>query len=174
MLAQRNAGLGEQVALRGSYMRGFALSAAGDPDIWATLSADQQAWVYSFLSVLNGLITKSTGTMCPSWKAPSGASGITNATGCFQMWFNSVYPPGTPVKQLRTDGVFDQDTLYGMQTIAGIHASDFPTPYPAASAKKLSTAAMVGIGAAGVAALGGIYYVVTSKKKTRKISRKRK
>jgi hypothetical protein len=171
MLAQRNAGLGEQVSLRGRGTLGFSLSAAGDPEIWNELTADQQAWILSFLSVLNGLIVKQTGTMCPAWKSPS-SSAITNATGCFQSWFDSVYPPGNAVKQLRTDGVFDQDTLSGMQLIASLHPSDFPTPYPAGSSKKLSTAEVVGIGAAAAAALGGGYYLLANKKKTSRRKRK--
>lgn len=175
------AGLGEQVSFGGARARGFALGAAGDPEIWSKLNAAQQGWVMGALSTLNGLITKTNpGSMCPGWVTPSGASGITAATGCFQMWFDSVYPPGNAVKQLRTDGVFDQDTLDGLKLIASLHPTDFPTPFPGtvATTKKLSTAGMVGIGA-GVLTTAGVVYVVAKgglsgmHKKSRK-SRRRK
>ncbi len=163
LASNRSSGLSEQISFGGKGALGFALESAGDPEIWSNLKADQQAWVLSTLTQLNALIQKSNpGSMCPGWVTPSGASGITGATGCFQMWFNSVYPPGTTVRQLRTDGVFDQDTLDGIKTITQIHASDFPTPFPGTVAKAgLSTGAMVGIAAAGAAAVGGVIYVAS-------------
>lgn len=161
----------QQISLGGRQVRGFGLAAAGDPDIWSSLSAAQQAWVFATLATLNQKIVTSTASMCPGWVTPSGATGVTAAAGCFQMWFNGIYQvPGSPVKALRTDGVFDQDTLAGLQTIAGLHPADFTTPYPASSSK-LSKGEMIGLGVAGAAVLGGGVYLVTHKKKS---SRKRR
>jgi hypothetical protein len=154
----------------GVGVSGFALSAPGDPGIWSTLSDAQQAWVFSTLATLNAKIVAATGSMCPSWSAPSSASGTTNAVGCFQAWFNNAFA-GQPVAKLRADGTFDQSTLDALITTTQIHAADFPTPFPSGPAamtdvtkKPLSTGAMVGIGVAGAAVLGGIAYAVTHKK----------
>lgn len=157
---------------------GFALAAAGDPEVWTKLSSAQQTWVMNTLSTLNDLIVKSTGTRCTSW-GPS----VTAAGGCFQGWFNGARfgltkPDGSPIV-LRTDGVFDQDTLDALRTAVAMNPKDFPTPFPGTSlpgltgeGKKLSTGAMVGIGVAGVTVLGGIAYAVTRGGK-RKIRRRR-
>lgn len=138
------------------------VAAAGDPSVWEKLSPDQQKWIVDTLIKLNEKITSTTGTKCLTW-APT----ITAAGQCFQMWFDSVNA-GAPIRLLRTDGVFDQDTLDALITTTKIHSSDFPTPYPAASGKKLSTGAMVGIAAAGAAVLGGVVYVATKPKKGRR------
>lgn len=171
MWAQTKGLLGEQVSFGGRGALGFALEAAGDPDVWATLTPDQQKWVTDTLVKLNGLIVQSTGTTCPTW-APT----ITAASGCFQAWFNSINA-GAPIRKLRTDGVFDQDTLSALITTTQIHSKDFPTPFPSAAAtaakKKLSTGAMVGIATAGAAALGGVIYVATRGGK-RKVRRRRR
>jgi hypothetical protein len=160
---------------------GFGVGAAGDPDVWTTLSPAQQTWVMNTLITLDTQIRKSTNTTCPTF-GPS----ITAAGGCFQRWFNS-QNFGLTTKQggrveLRVDGVFDQDTLDALRTVVALHAKDFPTPFPGTEmagtgtpAKKLSTGAMVGIGA-GVAAVGGVIYAATRKggrRKGRKASRRR-
>ena len=177
MWAQTKGLLGEQISFGGKGVRGFALAAAGDPDVWAKLNTTQQKWVMDSLTTLNNLIYQATGTMCSSW-GPS----ITAAGGCFQNWFNAnaklTKPDGSPVK-LRTDGVFDQDTLNALNTITGMDPPHFPQAFPpgyitsaAPTATKLSTGAMVGIGTAIAAALGGGIYVATRKKSRR--SRRRK
>jgi hypothetical protein len=187
-----SAGIGEQISLGGRRVTGFGnivgIAAAGDPEIWTKLSPEQQTWIVTTLTKLNDLIVTATGTSCPTW-GPS----ITAAGGCFQSWYNANYLPINPsAVQLRTDGVFDEDTLCALMLQAALNPPEFPAPFPdpekrycqaptpapAPAAepekKKLSTGAMVGvIGVAGVAAAGGIYYVVTRKgggrsKKSRK------
>lgn len=173
--------LGESVSFGGRRAAAFSLSAPGDPDVFATLTPAQQAWIGSTLVTLNTNIMQASGTTCPTW-GPS----VPQAAGCFQAWYNANYAPANgPSKQLRTDGVVDLDTLNALQMIAGLHPTDFPTPYPATPAplanpplanptpvpapspapasKGLSTGAIVGIGAAGAAVLGGIVYAATRK-----------
>lgn len=167
----QSSGIGERISFGGVGVRGFSLSAAGDPDVWTKLTRDQQTWVVNALSKLNDSIVKTTGTTCPTW-GPS----VTAAGGCFQNWFNGARlgltkPDGSAVT-LRTDGVFDQDTLDALRTVTALHTKDFPVPFPGTSLpgltgtgeKKLSTGAMVGIGTGVVAVLGGIAYVATRKK----------
>ncbi len=177
MFARTKGLLGEQVSFGGRRTRAFALAAAGDPDIWNSLSVPQQTWIGNTLSKLNDLIVKSTGTTCPQW-----TPAIHGAAICFQAWFNAskfglTKPDGSPVV-LRTDGVFDQDTLDALRTTVSMNPKDFPTPFPGTemagtgtTQKKLSTGAMVGIAAAGAAALGGVVYVAT-RKRGRKSRRK--
>ena len=170
MFARTKGLLGEQVSFGGRGVRAFALAAAGDPDIWGTLTVPQQTWIANTLAKLNDLIVKSTGTTCPQW-SPS----IHGAGYCFQAWFNSqrfglTKPDGSTVV-LRTDGTFDQDTLDALRTTVSMNPKDFPTPYPGTQLagetgtgeKKLSTGAMVGIAAGGAAMLGGVVYVATRK-----------
>jgi hypothetical protein len=159
----------------------WGVGAAGDPDAWTQLNAAQQTWVMNTLLTLDAQIRKSTNTTCPTF-GPS----ITAAGGCFQRWFNAqnfglTKRDGSKVV-LRTDGVFDQDTLDALRTVVALHAADFPTPFPGTEMagmgkKKLSTGAVVGIAAGGAAALGGIVYAVTRKggrRKGRKASRRRR
>ena len=171
MWARSKGLLGEQVSFGGRGVLGFALEAAGDPDVYTKLTPDQQKWVVDTLVTLNNKIYQTTGTTCPTW-GPS----VTAAGGCFQAWFNSVNA-SAPIKKLRTDGVFDQDTLDALITTTQIHKVDFPVPFPGAAMpapvpakKKLSTGAMVGIATAGAAALGGVVYVATrgGKRRTRR------
>jgi hypothetical protein len=167
----QSSGIGERISFGGRGVRGFSLAAAGDPDVWTKLSTEQQTWVVDTLVKLDGYIRASTNTTCPTF-GPS----ITAAGGCFQRWFNNqnlglTKPNGDKVV-LRTDGVFDQDTLDALRTVVALHAKDFPAPFPGTKLpgltgtgeKKLSTGAMVGIGVAGATALGGIVYVATRKK----------
>lgn len=168
---ERTGLLNDRISYNGAGVSGFSLGAAGDPEVWTKLTAAQQAWVSATLIKLNDLIVKATGTTCPTW-GPS----ITAAGGCFQNWFNANNPgftkPDGSKLVLRTDGVFDQDTLSALQTIAGTNPTDFPTPYPSAMGapekKKLSTAAMVGIAAGGAAVIGGVAYLATRKKSRRR------
>lgn len=167
----QSSGIGERISFGGRGVLGFSLAAAGDPDVWTKLTTEQQTWIVQTLSKFNDLIVKSTGTTCPTW-GPS----ITAAGGCFQHWFNAAKmgmtkPDGSPIV-LRTDGVFDQDTLDVLRTAVGLHPKDFPTPFPGTTLpgetgtgeKKLSTGAMVGIGVAGATVLGGIVYAATRKR----------
>jgi len=193
------------ISYGGRRIPGIGIGGPGDPDVYGSMSSDQQAWVGNTLVALNNFIVQSTGTQCPTWGA-----GIPQATGCFQQWYNANYAASGASKTLRTDGVFDQDTLCALQMIAGLHPTDFPTafadpnnqfpcavqapaaaPPPAAPpaagppaappaaptpptapptappttavvpAKKLSTGAMVGIGVAAAAGVGGIIYAAT-------------
>lgn len=175
MWTQTKGLLGERISFGGSGARGFSLAAAGDPDAWIQLTPDQQTWVMNALVTLDANIRKATGTTCPTF-GPS----ITAAGTCFQNWFNSAKlgltkRDGTPLT-LRTDGVFDQDSLDALRTVAALNAKDFPTPFPGTemagtgTAKQgLSTGAMFGIAAAGATVIGGGIYVAT-----RKSSKKRK
>lgn len=159
MWAQSKGLLGEQVSIGGKGMRGFALGAVGDPNIWASLPPDQQAWVANTFTKLNDMIIKTTGTSCATW-APS----IDRMSACFAPWYNSMYVGSPGFVQLRTDGVFDQDTLNALKTTALIHAADFPTPFPdSSSSKGLSKGEMAGIAAGGAAVVGGIIYLATKK-----------
>ena len=175
-------GVGEQISFGGRRARGFGIGKAGDPDAWVQLNAAQQTWVAGTLNKLNDLIVKQTGTSCPTW-----GPAIPAAAGCFQGWFNGAKlgltgRDGAPIT-LRTDGVFDQDTLDALRTVAALNPKDFTTPFPGTemagtgSTKKLSTGAMVGIGVGGAAVLGGIVYAATRKggrRKGRKASRRRR
>ena len=166
MWAQSKGLLGDQVSIGGRAMYGFGLGAPGSPPVWSTLTPDQQAWIVATLTKLNDLIYQSTNTKCATWAAPS-TSSVAAATGCFQPWYNSMYVGSPGFVQLRTDGVFDADTLQALMTTALIHQTDFPTAYPASAKKGLSYGAMVGIGTAVVAA-GGLIYAATRGKKSRR------
>ncbi len=170
-------GIGERLSFGGVGALGFALDGPGDSEIWTKIAPDQQAWVADTLRRLNDKIVSSTGSTCPTWNAAS----ISSTAGCFQMWFNSpgnfggklTGPDGKPVV-LRTDGVFDQQTLDALRTVAALDPATFTTPYPGTSMpgltgegkKKLSTAAMLGIGT-GVAAVGGLIYAATHGRRRR-------
>ena len=174
MSAQTKGLLGDRVSFGGRGALGFGIGKAGDPDVWASLSTAQQTWIRDTLIKLDGIIRQQTGTSCPTW-GPS----ITAAGGCFQMWFNKnqtglTKADGSPLV-LRTDQVFDQDTLDALRTVAAMDPKDFPTPYPgttlpgpAPEEKKLSKGVMVGIAAAGATVLGGVVYVATRKKSRRR------
>lgn len=168
MWAQSKGLLGEQVSFGGVGALGFGIAAAGDPDVYLTLTPDQQKWVVSTLTTLNNKIYQATGTTCPTW-GPS----VTAAGGCFQAWFNSVNA-GAPIKKLRTDGVFDQDTLDALITTTQIHRTDFPAPFPSAATPapaapaKLSKGAMAGLAVAGAGVVGGTIYAVTRGKPRRR------
>lgn len=171
MWAQNKGLLGEQVSFGG---RAIGVAAPGDPDVWASLSTPQQQWVTNTIVTLDGKIRAQTpGSSCPGMSTGT----ITGIAGCFQNWFNSAKlgltkPNGAPVT-LRTDGVFDQDTLDALRTVAAMQPADFKTPFPGTEmpgtgivAKKgLSTGAIVGIGAGLATVLGGAAYVATRPKK---------
>lgn len=176
MWAQQNRlkAFGGGLAFNGALAHGFGIGGPGDPEAYTKLSTAQQSWIGETLAKLNGLIVSTTGTTCPTW-----APEIGRATGCFQAWFNAsklglTKPDGSPLV-LRNDGVFDQDTLDALRTVAALNPKDFTTPFPGTSLpgpaqeeKKLSTGAMVGIAAAGAAVLGGIAYVATKGGKGRR------
>jgi hypothetical protein len=160
----------ETISFGGKAARGFALGGPGDPDAYATMTTAQQQWVQAALVLLNNKVLQATGSTCATWVDPGVNLGA--AVGCFQQWYNANYtPPKAPGRPLRTDGVFDADTLAAMQMIAGLHPNDFNVAFPAGSptvAKKgLTKGEMVGIGA-GVAALGGVVYVATRGGKRRR------
>jgi hypothetical protein len=172
-----NSGLGEnmfneKISYGSPRNRNFALAAAGDPEIWTGLTSEQQQWVMNTLVTLNNLIVQTTGTTCPTF-GPS----VTAAGGCFQAWYNTNYLPLNPqAVELRTDGVFDQDTLDALRLIAALDPSSFPEPFPGTrlpgfgppDKKKLSTGAMVGIAAAGAAVVGGLVWAAGRGGKTRR------
>lgn len=169
----KSTGVIERISFGGTGVAGFSLSGPSDPPIWADLVFAQQQWVTNTLTKLNDIIVRQTGTTCPTW-----STAITASSGCFQAWYNQNYVPVNPqAKKLRTDGIFDADTLCALQLIAGLNPQDFPTPFPdpqkkycqaPMGAKKLSTGAMVGIAAGGAVVLGGIAYLVTRKPRRRR------
>jgi hypothetical protein len=178
MWAQTKGLLGEQVSFGGRGIRAFALGKTGDPEVWTKLTAEQQQWVMDTLVKLNNKIYQATGTSCPTW-GPS----IVAAGGCFQSWFNGaklgLTNPDGSIVTLRTDGVFDQETLDALRTTVAIYSTDFPTPFPGTSApglekqkQGLSTASMVGIGALGVTTVAGLIYAASTRKRGRKSRRK--
>lgn len=162
------------VAFGNVGVRGFDLSGPGDPEVWSHLSAAQQSWIVDTLVKLNGIIVASTKTTCPTW-----APAIDRATGCFQGWFNGAKfgftkANGAPLV-LRTDSVFDQDTLDALRTVAALNPKDFTTAFPGTELpgtgvvkKKLSTGAIAGIATAGAAAIGTVAYLATRKKSRRR------
>lgn len=174
----RTTGVSEQISFNGTGV-GFnfpGLAAANDPSVWEKLTPEQQTWVRDALVKLNNLIVQTTKTTCPTF-GPS----VTAAGGCFQQWFNAntkgAYTKADGSKLvLRTDGVFDQDTLDALITITGVYGKDFQAPFPGASTiaekKKLSTGAMVGIGLAVAAVGGGAVYYATRGKKSRRSRRR--
>jgi hypothetical protein len=159
---------------------------------FSSLSADQQKWVLDALVKLNAFIEQTSKTKCETF-----APNITAATGCFQLWFNANFTgQGKPVRAIRQDSVFDEDTLCALQMITLRELADFPVQFPdpgkqhclppcpsgqvrdaktgqCAEASGFSTGAMIGIGAAGVAAVGGIIYAVTRGGGKRRRSRRR-
>jgi hypothetical protein len=172
MLSQVATGCAERLSFGGRGALGFALDAPGDPEIWSKITPDQQMWVSNALNTLNTKIVSAGSPPCPTW-----GPAINLAGGCFQVWFNAnmkafTDASGKPVT-LRTDGVFDQQTLDALRTSVALYPKDFQTPYPgtqmagiqpATDDKKLSTGAMVGIAVGGAAALGGIVWLATKKK----------
>jgi hypothetical protein len=120
---------------------------------------------------------------------PPTSSGVAPAIACFQRWYNTTYASSGVSKTLRTDGVFDQDTLDALKMVAKLrNVPDAPTcaegqtldlitgtcvtaaasptsPTPAAPASSstagLSTGAIVGIALGGATALGLLIYAVT-------------
>lgn len=170
-IRSNSAGIGERLSRGGGGALGFAIGGTSDPEIWSKLTPDQQMWVSNTLNTLNTKIIATGSAPCPTW-----GPAINLAGGCFQAWFNNAYGPARVSKLLRIDGVFDEDTLCALQMIAGLHPADFPHPFPDPSkqyckapvpvseTKKLSTGAMVGIAAAGAAAVGGVIWLATKKK----------
>lgn len=160
--------VGERISYRGAGALGFAL---GGADVWTSLNADQQKWIVETLSMLNNLIYQSTDTSCPTW-GPS----ITAAGGCFQSWFNNnmtgmTKADGSPLV-LRTDGVFDQDTLDALRTVAALDPGHYPTPFPGTrlpgfeeQKEGLSKGAIAAIAAGGAAVVGGTIWMLTRKKR---------
>jgi len=166
----------------GGRVVGFSLAAAGDPSIWEQLSTVQQSWVMNTLNILNSKIEKTTGTKCPTY-GPS----ITAAGGCFQAWWNA---SGISPQKIRTDGVFDEETLCALITVAGIYTQDFPSLFPDPEGKycrlpgggapapapqtvtttkpKLSKGAMIGIGAGAIVVIGGVAYALSSSRRSKK------
>lgn len=118
---------GERLQHNGRYVAGFALDAAGDPA--ATLTGDQQGWVFSALAMLNRQITATTGTNCSSWQEPG--ANLAAAVGCFQSWANA-----NGKGPVRSDGVLDEDTLCALIATTVAHAADFQTPFPDPSGQR--------------------------------------
>ena len=157
-------GLSEQISLGGAPVVGFGAL----DDVWVKLNRDQQTWVMNSLSKLNDLIIKSTGTSCPTW-GPS----ITAAGGCFQQWYNANALPLNPQAKLRTDGVFDEDSLCALLVTAALDPNNFPTGFPDPEGKfcqvkseGMSKGMTIGLIAGGVAVVvGGSVYLATRKKR---------
>jgi hypothetical protein len=151
----------ESISLGGAPVVGFG--APGDPGL--TLSAADKAWAQNAINDLNTKILAGGSAPCATW-----AADFSSMTGCFQGWYNVNRAPAS--KMLRTDTVFDQDTLDALKMVVAARPADFPSapaanaPQPAAAAAKkgLSTGAMVGIAAGAALVLGGVGYYYTQKK----------
>lgn len=176
----------ESISYGGRVARGYALGAAGDPDVFDGLNAAQQIWVRDALVKLNDYIVQTSKTTCPTWADPR-LNPMGAAVGCFQSWYNANY--GAAAVQggvtLRSDGVFDADTLSALQTVASARPSDFTAVYPPnvgnqttptpgvapthapatteVTKSGLSTGAMVGLGVGAAAVVGGVAYAATRK-----------
>ena len=168
----------ESISYGGRVARGYALGAAGDPDVFDGLNAAQQIWVRDALVKLNDYIVQTSKTTCPTWADPR-LNPMGAAVGCFQIWFNANLSKATS-STLRTDGVFDEDTLCALKAVTGVyHAPDFTQAFPdplnahpcgpkppapvEAKAEGLSTGAMVGLGVGAAAVVGGVAYAATRK-----------
>lgn len=119
------------IGLDGAISRGgrvaVGFGAAGDPEVYSALSADQKNWVLNTLNNLNTrIMTANAGNVCASW-----AADIQHMTGCFQLWFNSIASIAKG-GLLRTDGVFDDETLTALKAVTNDHSGDF-APFPASS-----------------------------------------
>jgi len=164
--------MNERISLGGTGLAGFELGLGASGDVWAKLSRDQQTWVMNTLTKLNDLIVKNTGTSCQTWGPSIAAAG-----GCFQNWYNAnVVPINSSARKLRTDGVFDDDSLCALMMTAALDPTNFPTGFPDPEGKwcqagkgfsGLSTGMKVGIVAGGVAVVGGGVYLATRKKRRR-------
>lgn len=129
------------------------------PGIWSRLSDAESHWIASTLIQLNTLIIRAGSKPCVTWPADllkddaSAIAKLPAAVGCFQSWFNANMKPPTA---LRTDGALDEKTVCALVATTGLHAADFPTPYPGVlQCGGLSMMAKIGIGVAAVAVVGG-------------------
>jgi len=157
--------MNEQISLGGAPVAGFGLSGSGD--VWVKLNRDQQTWVMNTLTKLNDIIVKNTGTKCATW-GPS----ITAAGGCFQNWYNANALPLNPQAiKLRTDGVFDEDTLCALMVTAALDPSNFPTGFPDPEGKfcqaktGMSKGMKIALVAGGATVVAGGVYLATRKKR---------
>lgn len=159
---------GEQIFLSGAPVAGFGDLGLSGSDVWGALNRDQQTWVMNTLTKLNDIIVANTGTRCSTW-GPS----ITAAGGCFQNWYNANAVPLNPSAiELRTDGVFDNDTLCALLVTAALDPTNFPTGFPDPEGKfcqaktGMSKGMKIGLAVAGTAAVGGtVVYLATRKKR---------
>lgn len=166
----------------------WGLGAVGDPEVFSKLSAAQQGWVAGGLAGVKAAAFATD--KAAQWPNPGSTLvvGPSSQTMGFQWWSNDATKT-----TLRTDGVFDQDTLNTLQMfVAQLGGSPFPPaggpgPIPgpggtcpagqapdpktglcATTTKPgLSTGAVVGIAAAGAVAVGGVLYVLMHHKKRR-------
>lgn len=143
-----------------------AASLPAPPGIWSKLTADQSHWVATTLIALNDFIVKAGNKLCASWPADllkddaSATAKMPAAVGCFQSWYNLNLQPDAP---LRTDGTLDERTACALVATTGLHANDFPTPYPGVlKCGGLSLYAKVGIGAGVAVAVGGAIAAVAA------------
>lgn len=158
----------------------WGLGGPGDPDIFGKLSPAQQGWVATTFAAI--FAKADPKDIQPCGPLNSSAAMIR----CFQMIYNAE-STDMPVKPLRTDGVFDEDTLCALQLAATntkFGVVPFPDPEkrfcqppcPVGQARDpktglcaettkpgLSTGAIVGIAAAGAVAVAGLVYAVSRK-----------
>ena len=126
----------ESISLGGARRFGFSLGAPGDPDVFASLTAAQQAFIVSALSTINAKVTQG-GTSCATWADPN--LNLAAAVGCFQSWYNANYvgqaASPTTKTALRTDGAVDAATVCAVVWLTtGPLGADFPTKFPQTAA----------------------------------------
>ncbi len=135
------------ISYNGRRVPGFGIGQV--PDIFSSLTPQQQQWIQTTLSTLDSKILEAS-KPCATWASPT--TNLAAAVGCFQSWANSLQVPLSSTGSLRTDGVIDQATLTALLALATqIHPEDFPTPFPATPATAPVQAAAASAGAAAVA-----------------------
>src|SRR5208337_4137768 len=129
-----------KAGVRVGYVAGVG-QAAGD--VFAESLPNAQNWIKTTLSIFNDVISKSTGTSCPTWVDPG--VNLRAAVGCFQIWWNTnlaapkadKYAGGATITTigrtaLRADGVLDAATVCALIWIteSASYGVYFPNKYP--------------------------------------------
>lgn len=118
----------QQVGVSAFSDWGF-VGAAGDPEIYSTLTSAQQGWVDGGLANLKARTVAAGQTWPPVPGSPDGTRPA--MVGGFQQVYNATVAKTSPVKPLRTDGLLDQDTLDALQSAVGAAGgSPYPTTAP--------------------------------------------
>jgi len=171
------------VLRKGASMNAFSDWGLAGPEIFfAKLTPEQGAWVYAALTAVGA--ARKIDPPNQGAAVCAGSATIEDMTRCFQYGYNRDIV-ATPAKPLRTDGVFDEDTLCALQLYSSkVTAVPFPDPNKlycqppcptgqardpmtglCADQKKpgLSTGAVIGIATAGAVVVGGLLYAAMRK-----------